>query len=222
MSNPGYGAQGYGTGGYGNAPLETLPTGYYTALLTSQYVNSPKLNALLYVLLKKFDDVSQCVVQLDTALDLDAAVGAQLDVLGTRIKAARTLPFQPSYGVSPILDDATYRVYIKAKIAQNQWDSTIGSLYAVWRSLFPTTTITVLDNQNMTVTLFIGGLPSSVFIDMLAGYAVSGALTGTITSSLIVPMSESVQYSFNLGVRPAFGFDINGTYVAGFDIGKWS
>jgi len=62
--NPYYGTQGYGAGGYGNEPIETLPLGYYANLLTHQYLppSSPKLNAFLYVLLKKFDDVSQCLV----------------------------------------------------------------------------------------------------------------------------------------------------------------
>ena len=92
-SNPYYGTQGYGTGGYGNEPLETLPIGYYIGLLTSQYANSKKLNALLYVLLKKFDDASQCLVQMDTSLDLDSAIGAQLDMLGATVGAFRTVNF---------------------------------------------------------------------------------------------------------------------------------
>lgn len=222
-TNFGYGAGGYGQGGYGNAPLENLPIGYYTGLLTSQYANSKKLNALLYLLLKKFDDVSQCLVKLDTALDLDSAAGTQLDLLGAIPGASRTLPFQPSFSVSPVLDDATYRTYIKAKIARNQWDGTIDSLYAIWKSLFPTVSITIADNQNMTATLFIGGLPSTVLIDMIAGYAVNGALTGTVQGGLIVPRPEGVEYTFSLVALPVFGFgEVNTTYVAAWDVGHWA
>ena len=52
-------------GGYGNQPIETLPIGYYLQRLTHEYgaPRSPKLNALLYVLLKKFD----AAVQLEAA-----------------------------------------------------------------------------------------------------------------------------------------------------------
>ena len=107
MTNLNYGTGGYGQGGYGNQPIEVLPLGYYQWLLTSQYVNSPKLNALLYVLLKKFDDVSQCLVKFDTAFDLDSAVGPQLDALGAIAGALRTVGFQPSGGVSATLDDDT-------------------------------------------------------------------------------------------------------------------
>ena len=221
--NPYYGTQGYGAGGYGNQPIETLPIGYYQALLTSQYqTKSPKLRALLYLLLKKFDDVSQCLVKMDTALDLDSAVGGQLDLLGQIAGAGRTLPFQPSFGVSPVLDDDSYRIYIKAKIAQNQWDGTIGSLYAIWATLFPTVSIVIADNQNMTATLFIGGLPSSVLIDMIAGFAVNVATSGVVRNGLIVPRPEGVEYSFDLGDLPAFGFDLDNAFIAGFDVGMWS
>ena len=221
MSNQNYGAQGYDLGRYGNQPLETLPIGYYQALLTSQYANSVKLKALLKMLLQKFDDVSQCLVKMNTAQDLDIAVGAQLDQKGDVAQASRVLPFQPSFGVSPVLDDATYRIYIKAKIAQNQWDGTIGSLYSIWASLFPTTHIVIADNQNMTATLFIGGLPSTLLIDMICGHAVNGAASGVVQNGLIVPRPEGVEYLFDLGELPAFGFDLNNAFVAGFDVGKW-
>ena len=216
-----YGVGGYGQSGYGSQPLEALPLGYYTNLLSSQYVNSPKLNKLLSVLLRKFDDVTNCMIQLDTALDLGTAVGVQLDQLGTIAGASRVLPFQPSYGVSAVLDDATYRTLIKAKIAQNQWDGTIDSLYAVWYGLFPTATIVIADNQNMTATLFIGGIHSSILTDMIAGYATGGAATGVIRNSLIVPRPEGVQYSFNVGVLPIFGFGSSPGFIAGFGEGHW-
>jgi len=220
-TNPYYGAGGYGQGGYGNQPLEALPLGYYTNLLSSQYVNSPKLNKLLNVLLRKFDDVTNCMIQLDTALDLDDAIGKQLDQLGTIVGASRTLAFQPSHSVSAVLDDGTYRTLIKARIAQNQWDGTIDSLYAAWYSLFPTTSIVIADNQDMTATLFIGGLPSSLLLDMIAGYAVGSATTGVVSNSLIVPRPEGVQYSFSTGTLPAFGFGSSPGFIAGFGEGHW-
>ena len=222
MPNPSYGAGGYGQSGYGNQPIESLPIGYYVGLLTHEYVHSPKLNALLYVLLKKFDDVSRCLTKLDTAIDLDSAIGAQLDMLGVIAQASRTLPFQPSFGVSPVLTDDAYRIYIKAKIGQNQWDGTITSLYLLWRELFPTIGIVVADNQNMSATLFISGSPSSIILDMIAGYAVNGATSGTVQNGLIVPRPEGVSYNYDFGNLPAFGFDLDNSYVAGFDTGKWS
>ena len=211
MSNPYYGVGGYGTGGYGNEPIETLPIGYYASILTHQYQapNSPKLNAFLAVLLKKFDDVSQCLVKMDTALDLDSAVGAQLDVLGTVVGASRTVNFQPSNNVSPVLDDTTYRIYIKSKIAQNQWDGTRGSLYAIWQQLFPGGQLVLTDNQNMTVDVTLRGTFTSILRDL-------------ITNGYIIPQSEAVLYTFIFTTLPAFGFGSSPGFVAGFGTGHWS
>lgn len=208
MPNPNYGTSGYGVGGYGNEPVETLPIGYYQNLLSSQWRNSVKLTALLYTLLRKFDDVSQCMVQMDAALDLDNAVGPQLDQCGAVAGVGRTVPFQPTGGVSPVLDDASYRLLIKAKIAQNQWDGTIGSLYPIWQSLFPGGKIVVADQQNMTAEIIMSGAFTSIAKDM-------------ISNGLIVPRPEGVEYTYTFATLPIFGFDEDTTLVAGFDQGHF-
>jgi hypothetical protein len=206
--NPNYGALGYGSGLYGNQPIETLPIGYYLNLLTGEYRQSAKLNALLYLLLKKFDDVSQCLVKLDTAIDLNSAVGAQLDQLGTIVQASRTVGFQPSGGVSPVLDDATYRILIKAKIAANQWNGTIDSLYLLWRGLFPGGNIIIEDQQNMTANIVLTGSFTSIVQDL-------------ITNGYIVPRPEGVLYNYLFGTMPFLGFDTNNSFVAGLDTGHF-
>lgn len=211
--NPGYGVQGYGTSGYGNEPIENLPLGYYVGILTSQYAktdtNSPKLNAFLKAMLQKFDDVSQALVKLDTALDLDLAVGVQLDMLGAVVAASRTVGFQPSNGVSPVLDDTTYRLYIKAKIAQNQWDGTLPSLYPIWASLFPSGKIIIIDNQNMTADITLTGAFTSILKDL-------------ITNGYIVPRPEGVLYTYVFGTLPFFGFGSSPGFIAGFGSGHWA
>lgn len=310
MNNPGYGVRGYGSGGYGNPPIETLPIGYYLNLLTSQYRNSKKLNALLYMLLKKFDDVSQCMVTMDTAFDLDYAVGPQLDALGQVVGVGRTVGFQPTsvtpisvsisaiqattysprtpgqwtavvvtlpgaapviqagtlltfngltnytqlngvtlewqplvyppvstnqillswpngdttfypqapdtgtltsptLNISPILDDDTYRILIKARIGWNQWDGTIDSLYSLWQNLFPGGSIVILDNQNMTAAITLTGTFTSIVKDL-------------ITNGYIIPRPEGVEYTFEFGVLPYFGFGSSPGFIAGFGEGHWA
>jgi hypothetical protein len=208
--NPYFGAGGFGTGGFGNEPVETLPIGYYQNILTHQYAtpSSPKLNALLYVLLKKFDDVSQCLVKMDTALDLDSAVGVQLDMLGAVVGASRTVGFQPSGGVSPILDDTTYRIYIKAKIAQNQWDGTRNQLYEIWQQLFPGGQIIIIDNQNMTCSIALKGTFTSILKDL-------------ITNGYVIPRSQGVLYTYVFGTLPYFGFGSSPGFISGFGSGHW-
>ena len=207
--NPAFGTFGFGTGGFGNQPIENLPIGYYLGTLTSEYRNSPKLNALLSALLQKFEDVSRVLVKLDTALDIDSAVGPQLDLLGGIVNAQRTVPFTPSNGVSATLDDDTYRLYIKAKAARNLWDGTIDGLQATWQILFPQFTIAILDNQNMTMTVFISGTISSILADL-------------IRNGFIVPRPEGVLANYVLGNLPAFGFGSIPGFIAGFGVGKWA
>lgn len=206
MSNSGNPLSQYGSGKYGSAPIETLPLGYYISLVTSEYRNSPKFLAFLTVLLKKFDDISQCLVAMDMAWDLDNAVGVQLDAVGSIVGANRTVGFQPTGGVSPVLNDATYRVYIKARAAQNQWDGKIDSLQPIWATLFPTGSIVIGDNQNMTATIFIDGTFTSIEKDL-------------ILNGYIVPRPQGVLYTYIFDTFPIFGCDLSNTWVAGVDLG---
>lgn len=209
----GYGASGYGVGGYGaggSLPGVMSSLGYYLGLFTSQYQTSPKLLAFALALIKPFTDAGVLLNQLNPAFSLDQAVGRQLDALGTVIGIGRVVGFQPTGGISPVLDDATYRILLKAKVAQNQWDGQAGSLWGIWQSLFPGGTIYITDNQNMTATIILTGSFTSIIQDL-------------ITNGYIVPRPETVQYTYTFATLPLFGFDgTNPTFVAGFDVGHWA
>jgi hypothetical protein len=211
---PLFNQSGYGSGRYGLAdlgPVAPLPISYYTDLLTSQYRLAPKLNAWLATELQPFADVASCTAGMTEAVDLDSAVGIQLDnYAGIHSGALRTVGFQPSDGVSPILDDDTYRILIKATIAANHWNGTISELYPIWATLFPGGKIVIIDNQNMSATILMGGTFSSIIQDLIShGY--------------IVPRPQGVQYTYTFSNLPIFGFSTENTpYIAGFDVGNWS
>lgn len=209
---PLYGQSGYGSGRYGIAdqgPIAPLSIYYYLNLLTSEYKASPNLNANLTSVLQLFADVQACNATMTEKFDLDFAQGPQLDTLGVIAGVSRTVAFQPSGGVSPILDDDTYRLLIKATIANNQWDGERGSLYAIWRTLFPSGRIVVIDNQNMSATVVISGGLSSIIQDL-------------ISNGYIVPQSEAVQYTFLFSTLPVFGFGPANAFIAGFNDGVWA
>lgn len=176
--------------------------------MTSEYSPgpSPQFNQWLAAVLSIANDISSCLASITQAFDLDFAIGVQLDVLGQIVGVSRTVNFQPSNGVSPILDDTTYRILLKATIAQNQWDGTIGSLYPVWDQLFPGGKISIVDNQNMTATILVTGAFTSIIQDL-------------IINGLIVPRPQSVAYTFVFGTLPFFGCDSNNAFVAGIDVG---
>jgi hypothetical protein len=201
---------GFGAGGYGVIPGGGPGPDYYLSLITSEYqTNSPKMLAFLRVLLQYVDDVSQCIATFNKAFDVDFAVGVQLDVVGSIVGAARRVGFQPSGGVSPVLDDDTYRIFIKARIALNQWDGNIDSLQPIWQTLFQGGTIIIVDGQDMTAEIILTGAFSSILQDL-------------IENGYIVPQSQAVLYSFTFSTLPIFGFDQDNGFIAGFDHGHWA
>ena len=209
---PLYGQSGYGTGKYGIAdsgPVYSLPLSYYLNLVTSEYKLAPNFLANLTSSIKLFEDVMTCNTSMTPAFDLDAAAGVQLDTLGVIAGVGRVVPFQPSGGVSPVLDDTTYRLLIKATIAANQWDGTQSSLYPIWKQLFPSGNITIVDNQNMSATIVLSGAFTSINKDL-------------ISNGFIVPRPEGVSYTYTFSTQPIFGLDENNSFIAGLDLGHFA
>ena len=220
-SNAGMGFGGLGQGNFGSPPPEMLPSGYYLNLLTSQYKTKPKLQAWMRVVLNVFQDINLCLASFVTAFNINYAVGDQLDLLGVIVGVNRTIRFQPSNSVSPVLDDSTYRILLLAKMYQNHWNGRINSLYSIWQTLFPGGKFVIHDNQNMSATIFLTGTFTSVLRDLIAGYALNGATSGTIHNGYIIPKPEAVRYNFEFGQLPAFGLGEDNEYVSGFNKGYW-
>jgi hypothetical protein len=204
-----YGVGGYGQGNFGNPPLVHLPIGYYENLMTSQYATSAKTKAFYAAMLKKFDDVTNFLVWLLAAADIDNAEGDVLDQIGAIVGAVRTVPFAPTDGGSPVLDDPTFRSLIYATIAQNQWDGTIDSLQSLWIKIFPNLSIQIQDNQDMTATIVLYGTASDIQVDL-------------ITNGLIVPRPDGVLYTYAFAEKPYFGFGQEAGEIAGFGTGHWA
>jgi hypothetical protein len=164
----------------------------YTNLITSQHKTKPKFMAWLSATLQKADDTVEMTKGIPTAFDIDWAVGPQLDILGIILGRSRQLPFQPSSGSAPTLDDTNYQIALKAKIAQNQWDGTIPSIYKIWNSLFTDLTLNIVDNQNMTMSVLINGQISAVINEMIAaGYIVPKPAGVGLTIIEVTNLSEN-------------------------------
>lgn len=190
-------------------PGTTASIQYYLSLITSEYQNSPKFLSWVTELLKSFDDSGACGITFLNDFDLDSAFGVQLDLLGQIVGISRTVNFQPSGGVSPVLDDDTYRIVLRAKIAKNNWDGKIDSLQALWKVLFPNGNLFVIDGQNMAITIILSGAFTSIIQDL-------------ITHDYIVPRPQAVLINYVLATTPIFGFDLSNTFIDGFDAGHWS
>jgi hypothetical protein len=147
----------------------------YLNLITSQHRTKPKFNDWLTSTLTTVYDGLSAANSINAAFDIDNAVGSQLDVIGQIVGRSRSLPFQPKDGSTPTLNDKNYRIALKAKIAQNQWDGTIPSIYSIWYTLFSDLTMSIVDNQNMTMSVMIDSNDQmdTVITEMIAaGYIV--------------------------------------------------
>lgn len=184
-----------------------MPNTEYLKLVTSQHYDKPKFIAWLTANLDVLDDADALIKSLDSAFDIDAAVGNQLDVLGQILGVNRLLTFQPSVD-SPTLDDNTYRFVLKAKIAQNQWDGTIPGLTDLWNSVFPLAPINIVDNQDMTCDItFISQNFTTLQREL-------------ISNGYIMPKGQCVDFSFNFGGTFSFRSEaIDDPYTAEIDAG---
>lgn len=145
----------------------------YLDNITSQHRNKPKFIAWLSSSLNIIDHAYIMTKNMDNDFDLDNAIGKQLDILGQIIGRKRTLTFQPLNGHNPVLDDETYKLVLKAKVAMNMWDGKIESAYEIWNNIFDDIGLQLQDNQDMSLTAYITGYVNQIRQDLIQhGYIV--------------------------------------------------
>lgn len=166
----------------------------YTDLITGQHVGKPNFLAVVGAALQPLVDIQNALLAMPTSdYDVDSAVGAQLDVIGAWVGAARRIVvpisglyfsddvvgvgldegvwFQngdPTVAISE-LDDDMYRLYLKIKIAANAWDGTLAGAQVVFDSVAHVgVAVTVQDNFDMSITVRVSGsLPSALFMSVV-------------------------------------------------------
>ncbi len=157
----------------------------YLDNITSQHRDKPKYMAWLSSILTILDHAYLVIKSIDINFDIDYAIGKQLDTLGKIIGRKRTLTFQPLNGHNPILDDETYRLVLKAKVAMNMWDGTVPKMYEIWDNIFKDIGLELQDNQDMSFNAYITGYVNQIRQDLIQhGY--------------IVPKPEGVKVNYIL------------------------
>ena len=152
----------------------------YTTLITSEHASKPKFVALVSLLTQAIDSNTQLVNSFQTLFDVDTAVGQQLDYTGQWIGITRNvypsissaffsldtanLGLDQGYwqgildvGGFTVLPDEAYRQILYAKIAINTWDGTTNSALKILQNALPGVYVSILDNQNMSITISISG-----------------------------------------------------------------
>ncbi len=209
----------------------------YRALITSEYQDAPKFNAMITADVAVPVQVQALLASMIPLFDVDTAVGSLLDIIGLWVGVSRNvrIPIEGVYfswdgdytvgwdygswrpSTAPtsvtVLPDDAYRTLIRAKIAANRWDGTTDGAYAIWDAIFPTTTILIQDNQDMTYDLaVVGGVIDSLTLAL-------------ITGGYIPLKPEGVRvnvYYVSIDSQPIFGWDLDSDLVKGWDEGLWA
>ncbi|WFC66420.1 DUF2612 domain-containing protein [Achromobacter denitrificans] len=210
----------------------------YLDLITAFHRDKPKFSAMVGAVSKCFVDAQNLYAQMVAAYDLDAAVGVQLDAVGEWVGISRNVqtplvgvyfsfdiaglgfdegvwqgPFDPDTGVTS-LDDDTYRLLIRAKIAANHWDGTLEGSAAILNLIFGNTGthVFIQDNGDMSIDIGVSGQrPTAIFLALLTGGYIPVKPEGVRVNYYIVPDVAG----------PIFGFDVDNDYISGFDTGVW-
>lgn len=210
----------------------------YTNLITSEHADKPKFVAMVGTVAGSFADVTNTMAEIQADFDLDAAVGAQLDVIGLWVGLSRQMttpitgvyftlddsalgfdqgvwkgPYDPTDGIVN-LDDSTYRAAIRIKIGINTWDGTLPSYEAILNSALATlggagSYIFAIDNQDMSMSLFFWG------------NGIPAILKQMLTNGYLDFRPEGVEVTAYTATI-FFGFDLNTSSVKGFDLGSWA
>lgn len=211
----------------------------YSALVTSFHRQAPDFMSVVDALTKPLTEIIALQEALVPAFDVDTAVGAQLDIVGLWVGVSRKQtipipnafftwdspdlgwnvgswkgPFVPTEGIT-LLDDDTYRAVIKAKIGSNYWDGSMADLLEIGATDLQSVGIQsfVLDNLDMTVTIYILGAPTAVLIEMIKRGLTPPKAAGVRVAGYILASAAGAPF-FALSVPTT-------TTVAGLDFGSF-
>ncbi|POU03540.1 hypothetical protein C3369_06870 [Escherichia sp. ESNIH1] len=215
----------------------------YTELITNYHATKSKFPQHIDLITRPLTDVSTLVADMIRKFDVDSANGAQLDIIGLWVGRSRVVttpisnvyfswdtdglgwdqgnwqgPYDPDAGFTSLSNDV-YRLVLKAQIAINQWDGTVGHLEELLELIFSGTGIEmqIIDNMDMSISI------SAIALNGIAN--TSAELIEVIKSGALTVKAAGVRVK-SLDVidpaHPLFGFDIQNTAIAGFDNGYWS
>lgn len=212
----------------------------YLSLIPGANRDQPRFRAMLTALLEPLVAGQEAMRRAQTAYDLDTAAGAQLDAVGMHVGRDRKIStprtdvffswddetlgwdrglwqgtFDQTNGIT-LLDDDTYRLVLRAKIAANHWRGSIEEAAAILNNLFGDgdTTIFIQDGGDMSMSLNVAGRRlNALFMALLkdgyiplnpAGVRISAVNVTTINGTAL------------------FGWDMDTEAVSGWDRGSWA
>lgn len=215
-----------------------MPSNEYTQLIAGYHVGKTRYEAWVYTLTEPLRLARERLAALREDFDVDTAIGAQLDAVGVRVGVSRNLPmtltdvyfalddsggigldlgvwkgeYDPVDGTTT-LGDETYRAVIKAKIAQNHWDGTRGSLPDFLGEVLgqfgqPAKVLDLEDLDTMHVVLHLTKDTTPPIVWELFSRRIIDVTAAGVSVDLV-------------DNQPWFGLDYETASVKGFDEGDW-
>lgn len=213
----------------------------YTDLITSEHQTAPKFMAMVSAICQAWADGMATALSIPQLLDIDVAIGEQLDMIGQWVGITRNV-YPPLSGVyfafdtigvgfdqgvwyelfNPVtavvtLPDEHYRVLLKARIINNHWNGSVSDIYTLMNAALSPIGVQIFikDYANLNIEYGIissGTIPSALIVAMLT----SGMLD-------VRPAGVHVNYYvYQNSSGPLFGFDATNPFFAGFDQGSWA
>lgn len=209
----------------------------YKNLIPPPNIIQPKLTEWVKGNAQVGVDVQDAINDFINTFNLYDAVGNQLDILGDLVGVARLVNFQPSGGLSGVMSDDIYRIAIIARIILNSWRGTKSEIYDFWQTFLPQYPIIIQDNQNMTMSVLVIGMPNDTTGAVLFSYdlntatekgydqswwePVTGVLRSLVTNNYFIPKPSGVSLSISFMDDPAFCYDADTDLLKGYDEGYW-
>ena len=216
-----------------------MPARDYSALITSQHNQQPLFMQTVNLLTGALGQVYDATMGLVEVFNIDTASGVQLDIIGLWVGISRvqqvpitgafftwndaTLgwnvsnwkgPYEATEGITT-LDDDTYRAVLKAKIGSNYWGGSNEEETQIGQEAFNSLGVQcfVLDNLDMSTTIYILGAPTQVLIEMIKRGVAPPKTAGVRVTGYILASDPGA---------PFFALDVyTTTEVAGLDFGSF-
>lgn len=186
----------------------------YLGRITDKFNQQPDYMAFVQMVCQGPSDTVDQVRMLPFLLDLDFAVGDQLDIIGGLVGASRDLPAPlPGSGIT-VLADPDFQQLVRAVIAQNHWDGTTPGIYAIWEQVFGGTfKVMVQDYQDMSMAII-------VFATTFSNVALAMLDEGYFD---LRPAGVEMLGFFQPSVpgTPVFGWGLDTVNVQGWGLGSW-
>lgn len=182
-------------------PLFTVQT--YDILIQQQpgfLRDYPKYNEWLEKVSLLSEDNQETVNEIVDAMAIDNATGDILNKLGEIVGIQRSQIILDSGDAAT---DAQYRKVIRGKIAQNYWDGTFEGFVEILNTVFAgSLTFSLIDNQDMSVSVFVQGLVDATDLELLVkGYYTPKAMGVGIGYNLSEIIDEEFSFEESLTIK---------------------